>query len=106
MLSPFVLAELDYLLLNRVGYSAESALLAEVADGAYRLEPFSAADVERARAVIERHAGFGDLGLADASSMVLAESYDTRNLLALDERHFRALDGPRGLPFRLLPADG
>jgi predicted nucleic acid-binding protein len=106
VLSPFVLAELDYLLLTKVGAEAELALLHEVARGAYSLEAFSAPDVARSRAVIERHAGFGDLGLADASNVVLAERYGARDILTLDERHFRALDGPRGLPFRLLPADG
>lgn len=80
--------------------------LEEVARGAYSLEPFSAADVARARAVIERHKDFGDLGLADAANVVLAERHDTRDILTLDKRHFRALDGPRGLSFRLLPADG
>lgn len=40
LLSPFVLAELDYLLSTRVGFDAETLLLAEVAGGAYRLENF------------------------------------------------------------------
>lgn len=105
VMSPFVLAELDYLLSTKVGGYAELALLEEVARGAYRLEPFSAPDIARARAVIERHKDFGDLGLADAANVVLAERHDTRDILTLDERHFRALDGPHGLPFRLLPAD-
>lgn len=106
IVSPFVLAELDYLLSTKVGSEAELALLEEVARGAYSLEPFSAADVARAWAVIERYKDFGDLGLADAANVVLAERHDTRDILTLDERRFRALDGPRGLPFRLLPADG
>lgn len=107
VVSPFVLAELDYLLSTKAGSEAELALLEEVARGDYRLEPFSsAADVARARAVIERHKDFGDLRLADATKIVLAERHDTRDILTLDERLFRALDGPRGLPFRLLPADG
>ena len=105
ILSPFVLAELDYLLVARVGREAELALLAEVAQGTYRLEPFSAFDVAEAGAVIEQYAGFGDLGLADASNVVLARRHDTRDILTLDERHFRALRGPRDLPFRVLPAD-
>src|SRR3954447_18665427 len=46
MLSPFVLAEIDYLLRTRVGTGAQRALLSEVARGAYRVEPFSAGDVE------------------------------------------------------------
>lgn len=106
VLSPFVLAELDYLLLTKVSVGAELAFLEEVAGGAYRMEHLSAADIAGSRAVIERHRGFGDLGIADASNVVLAERYDTRDILTLDERHFRSLDGPQGLPFRLLPADG
>ena len=57
-----------------------------------------------ARRVIDR---YGDLaiGLADASLVVLAMRYGVTDLLTLDERHFRAILGPRGEPFRLLPAD-
>ena len=105
ILSPFVLAELDYLLVTRVGRVAELALLGEFACGTYRLEPFSAEDVVRTRTVIERYAGFGDVGLVDASNVVFAERHGTRDILALDERHFRVLRGPGALPFRLLPAN-
>ena len=104
VLSPFVLAELDYLLAVRVGQSAERALLAEVGRGVSRLEAFDAQDIEAAERVIGRHADL-DLGLADASLVVLANRYGVRDLLTLDERHFRAVRGPGGRPFRLLPAD-
>lgn len=104
VLSPFVLAEMDYLLAVRVGRSAEIALLEEVGRGAYRLEPFSAQDVIEAAEVIARYADL-DLGLADASNVVLASRYGTRDVLTLDERHFRVLKGPSNRPFRLLPAD-
>jgi predicted nucleic acid-binding protein len=104
LLSPFVLAELDYLLATRVGRAAELALLSEVARGAYRLEPFSTADVAEAVAVIERYADL-KLGLADASIVVLADRHNALDILTLDERHFRVLAGPGGRPLRLLPAD-
>jgi uncharacterized protein len=104
LLSPFVLAELDYLLATRVDARAEKALLGEVARGAYRLEPFTSDDVAEALAVIERHPDM-DLGIADASLVVLALRHRCRDLLTLDERHFRALRGPGSRPFRLLPAD-
>jgi predicted nucleic acid-binding protein len=104
VLSPFVLAELDYLLTTRVGQRAERALLAEVGRGVYRLEPFEADDIAAAERVIGRHAAL-QLGLADASLIVLAARYGIRDLLTLDERHFRAMRGPGGSPFRLLPAD-
>ena len=104
VLSPFVLAELDYLLTKLAGVSAELELLAEVARGAYELAPFNADDVELASRVIERHRDLV-VGLADASIVVLSERLHTRDILTLDQRHFRALRGARGRPFRLLPAD-
>lgn len=104
LLSPFVLAELDYLLATRVGAHAEEALLEEVERGAYRLEPFDSGDVALARRVLAKHRGL-DLGLADASIVVLARRHGARDVLTLDERHFRALRRPNGRPFRLLPTD-
>lgn len=105
ILSPFVLAELDYLLATRVGVDAERALLEEVGRGVYRLETFDAAGIAAAERVIGRYHALG-VGLADASLVVLAGRYAVRDLLTLDERHFRAMRGPGGRPFRLLPADG
>lgn len=104
VLSPFVLAELDYLLATRVSVAAERALLGEVARGVYRLESLDAGDIGAAERLIAR---YGDLaiGLADASLVVLANRFGVRDLLTLDERHFRTLRGPNGRPFRLLPAD-
>lgn len=104
LLSPFVLAELDYLLMRHIGHGAQAALLDEVAQGVYQLEPFAATDVARARVVMER---FGDLdvGLADASIVVLAERHNISEVLTLDERHFRALRIDRRKRFRILPFD-
>ena len=104
LLSPFVLAELDYLLTRHVSKRVARALLVEIANGAYDLAPFAAEDVGRAVEVLDRYAGLG-LGLADASIAVLAERHRAWDVLTLDERHFRAINGPRNRPFRLLPAD-
>ena len=104
LLSPFVLAELDYLLSQHVGSDAQIALLDEVARGAYRLEPFGSADVAAARAVLEKYASLR-IGLADASIVVLAERHRTREVLTLDERHFRALRTHDRKRFKLLPLD-
>lgn len=103
LLSPFVLAELDYLLAKRVGRKARTSLLSEVERGAYQLQPFSAADVREAREIIERHADLG-ISLADASIAVLANRHEVQQILTLDERHFRVLTA-NGKAFRLLPAD-
>ena len=104
LLSPFVLAELDYLLARRVGPSAARRLLDEVIRGAYRLEPFDTDDIRRAAAIIDRYRDL-DLDLADASIVVLAERHGIDSVVTLDERHFRAVLGPGGRPFRILPAD-
>ena len=63
VLSPFVLAELDYLLATRVSQEAERALLAEVGRGVYRLEPFDGGDIEAAERLIGRYREL-DIGLA------------------------------------------
>lgn len=102
LVSPFVLAEVDYLLATRVGFDAETALLDEVARGAYRLEPFDAAAVAEATEVIRRYRDL-DLGLADASIVVLAGRHGVRDLLTLDRRHFAAVRRPNGRPFRIRP---
>jgi uncharacterized protein len=102
LLSPFVLAELDYLLATRVSWEAELALLDEVARGAYRLEVFAAEDVATAHSVLERYHDL-HIGLADASIVVLAERYGIIDVLTLDHRHFQALRGPGRKRFRLLP---
>jgi predicted nucleic acid-binding protein len=104
LLSPFVLAELDYLIGSRAGHEAQLALVDEVARGTYQLASFSGDDVARARRLMDRYADLR-IGLADASVVVLALEHKTVDLLCTDERHFRALRGPGGRPFRLLPAD-
>jgi predicted nucleic acid-binding protein len=104
ILSPFVLAELDYLIERNGGQAEELRLLRDVAHGAYQLDPFSGADVAAAIEVIERYKDLG-VGLADASIVVLAERHRCLDILTLDERHFRTMLGPGGSPFRLLPRD-
>lgn len=104
VLSPFVLAELDYLTRTRGSVRAELALLDQVASEAYELAPFGAEDVAEAANVIHRYRDL-ELDLADASTVVLAARYGTQRILTLDERHFRALQARDGRPFVLLPAD-
>jgi predicted nucleic acid-binding protein len=103
LLSPFVLAELDYLLLSRVGAAARASLLEEVVREAYLLEAMTGADVARTHKIIKGHADLG-ISLADASIIVLAERHRVCDVLTLDQRHFRVLRA-NGKPLRLLPAD-
>jgi len=102
VVSPYVLAELDYLLATRAGTPAELAVLRELSGGAFVLAGLEAEDLVQAAVVIERYADLG-IGIADASLVVLAARYGTRTILTLDRRHFsvlRPLDGGR---FKIVP---
>jgi predicted nucleic acid-binding protein len=105
VLSPFVLAELDYLVMRRVGVRAQLALLAQVADRAYDLATFTADDVAAMHALCRRFED-QEIGVTDASVALLADRHATDAVLTLDERHFRMLRRSDGRQFRLLPADG
>ena len=104
ILSPFVLCELHYLVLRKLGPDAETVLLDDVASGAYELATMGRGEVASARSVAERYRDLS-VGLADASVVVLAERHRTIDILTLDERHFRAMQPSKGSSFRLLPAD-
>ena len=104
VVSPLVLAELDYLTARIAGVDAELTLLAELSSGAYELASFGLDDLIRARAVVERYRDL-PLGLTDASLVVLADRYGTDTIGTLDERHFRVVRSLSGRPLRVLPAD-
>lgn len=102
VVSPYVVAELDYLIGSRLGARAETLALAELAGGAWDLAAFGADDLARAHSIIERYAD-QHIGVADASNVVLAARHGTRTIVTLDRRHFgvlRPLDGGR---FKVLP---
>jgi uncharacterized protein len=104
MLSPFVLAELDYMIASRFGPRAALALLDDVAAGAYALASFAASEIATVTSLLRRYHDLA-LGLADASVVVLAERHRTNRVLTLDERHFRAVRTSTGQSFTILPAD-
>ena len=102
VVSPYVVAELDYLVATRLGVEAELSVLRELAGGAYHLAQIDDADIQAAAAVIGQYRDQA-IGLADASLVVLAQRHHTKSILTLDRRHFsvlRPLDGGR---FKLSP---
>lgn len=104
ILSPFVLAEVDYMIGQLAGAEAELQFLDDVAREAYRLVDFSSSDVAEAHDIIARYMD-QDIGLADASLVLLSQRMKTLDILTLDERHFRVVRGWKDQPFRILPAD-
>ena len=102
VVSPYVVAEVDYLVANRHGVEAELAVLAELAGGAYELAAMGAEDLIATRDVVNRYRDLR-IGVADASLVVLAERYRTRTILTLDRRHFGALRPVGGGHFEIVP---
>jgi len=66
VLSPLVLAELDYLTARIAGVDAELALLSELSSGAYEIASFGSYDLVKAANVVEQYRNLS-LGLTDAS---------------------------------------
>jgi len=102
VVSPYVIAELDYLVATRLGVAVELAVLRELASGAWDLPAFGVEDVSAACAVIQRYAD-QRLGVADASNVILAGRYATRSIVTLDRRHFDVVRPVSGGRFRILP---
>ena len=95
VVSPYVVAELDYLVATRHGVRAELAVLDELGGGAWELACLDAAELRAARTIVDRYTDL-QIGLADASNVVLAQRFGQKAIATLDRRHFsvlRALDG-------------
>ena len=104
IISPFVLAEADYLIQKFGGWQAELLFLHEVSRSAYFIAPFDEHDLIEATDIVRLYADM-KVGLADASIVVLSNRYDCRDVLTLDLRHFRAFRPKPRRTFRILPAD-
>lgn len=105
ILSPFVLAELDYLVNRRLGRRASVELLEDIDAGVYTLVSLTNEEYSQAVHVVKQYRDL-DIGITDASVVVLAARYRSVDILSVDERHFRAIRPLRGGDtFRLLPHD-
>jgi predicted nucleic acid-binding protein len=103
VVSPYVVAEVDYLVASRLGVEAELAVLGELAGGAWDLPAIDADGLRQAQAVVERYAD-QRIGLADASNVVLAAEMRTRTIATLDHRHFDVLRPLSGGRFTVVPS--
>ena len=102
VVSPFVVAELDYLVATSIGVDAELEVLRELSGGAYHLAEVDVEDLRESAIVVERYRDQA-IGVADASIVVLASRHQTRSVLTLDRRHFSVLRPIDGGRFRLVP---
>ncbi len=103
VVSPYVLAEVDYLVATRLGVEAELGVLRELAGGAWELPELGADDLRVMISVIEKYHDQA-LGTADVSNVVLAARYRTRTVATLDRRHFDVLRPLTGGRFTIVPS--
>ncbi|HEY2766882.1 MAG TPA: PIN domain-containing protein [Solirubrobacteraceae bacterium] len=103
VVSAFTAAEADHLVLSRLGLDAELALIEDLAL-TYTVQSLDARGLKIAGELCARYRDL-ELGLADASMVVLAAQRSTHLLATFDQRHFRAVTALDGKPFRLLPSD-
>lgn len=106
IVSPFVVAELDYMLPRRIGPAAVNKFNDDVALGSYELAGWDASDHAEALQVARSFNGNDYIGVTDASNVVLADRYRTAIIMTLDKRHFRKLQPIWGPDyFTLIPFD-
>jgi uncharacterized protein len=98
-----VLVEVDYWAHKLLGEETWSIFVEDVASGAYRLEPLSLDDLQRA-AELERDYADLDLGLVDASVVALCERLGETKVATLDRRDFSVVRPNHCDALTLLPA--
>ncbi|WP_026928973.1 PIN domain-containing protein [Glycomyces tenuis] len=110
VVSPLVLAELDYLVAGHLGEDTAMAvadhIAAKAGEGAYSVPTIDHDLIAATRPMRAQYRSFA-IGLTDAVNVVLAARYSTTDVLTLDRRHFRSIapiSGPERA-FRLLPDD-
>jgi len=100
--SPFVVAELDYLVLSRLGVKAALAVLEELCGGAWQLAAVSADTLRRSLEIVGQFAD-QPIGVTDAANVALAEETGTTVIATLDRRHFAVLRHAGGSCLDIVP---
>lgn len=95
-------AEASSLARKALGAAAEAALLRAAARGEVRLEPPTAADLERMAELVETYADL-PLGTVDASVVATAERLGHAQIATLDRRHFTVVRPKHTEALTLLP---
>jgi uncharacterized protein len=102
VVSPYVVAELDYLVVTRLSVDAEIATIRELAGGAWDLDAIGTDDLTEMLTIIEKYRD-QEIGVADASNVILAHRHSTTMIATLDHRHFDVLRPVAGGHFTIVP---
>jgi uncharacterized protein len=97
-----VLSEVDYWCDQRLGLATWLVFMADLLEGAYRVEHPTQADLERARDLQQTYADMR-VGVVDASVLALVERFREPKLATLDRRHFSVMRPRHVSALHLLP---
>jgi predicted nucleic acid-binding protein len=101
VVSPYVVAEVDYLVLTRIGVHAEIGVLRELAT-AWVLAELPDTALREITDIVEKYRE-EEIGVADASIVWLAEQNRTKTVGTLDLRHFGVLRTVGGEALEIIP---
>ncbi len=106
VVSPLVLAELDYLLSSRIGPKAAHGALAHIRDRV-AARRYAVPEIEpHLSTALVTMLRYPQIGITDAMNAIMASEYLTDLILTLDPRHFRMMRPLTGhTAFRLWPDD-
>lgn len=106
VVTPLVLAELDYLLTTRIGAEAAQAALAHIRDRV-AVRRYAVPEIEpHLSTALVTMRRYPQIGLTDTMNVVMASQYHTDSILTLDRRHMRMVRPLTGhTAFRLWPDD-
>lgn len=102
IVAQLVVAEVAYLVGNRLGAQAEVAFARSIADGELTVEPVLDSEWSRIAELVDQYSDM-PLGMADASVIALAERHKAREIATLDRRHFSVVRPKHVDGFILLP---
>jgi predicted nucleic acid-binding protein len=106
VVTPLVLAELDYLLSTRIGPEAAHAALVHIRDRV-AVQRYAVPEIEpHLSTALVTMRRYPQIGLTDTMNVVMASKYRTDSILTLDRRHFRMVRPLTGhTAFSLWPDD-
>ena len=95
-----ILAEVTYLLRERIGPDAELAFIRSIAKGEMAIEPLQRQDVSRSQTLMET---YEELGFVDTTVVAVAERLKIASIATTDRRHFSAVRPSHRDRFLLVP---
>jgi predicted nucleic acid-binding protein len=98
-----VLPEATYLVDKYLGRTTMRAMVRQLLQATWHLEPLLEGDMERIAAVLDQYRD-QNIDFADAAMVAIAERLKVQRILTLDRRHFSMLRPRHCAAFEILPS--